>query len=197
MPFVRPISFRVVISSLPNAQYFDVVDAITGKTKNNARNSLDCVKERYPEVARDLSYFRFPGRGQRNTPVVDVRGIVEIVMFLPGRPTRGRRIRGHASSSTCGLAYGQLVDGRSSGNKLFPHSQAEGKLGGRFPEIRGNMFNLKNLLSICLSLCRSICLRRECTVNVFAGHVVSQSTVSCECDSDFRRRANDYRVLGF
>jgi len=44
---------------------------VTGKTKNNARNSLDCVRERYPEVARNLSYFRFPGRGQRDTPVVD------------------------------------------------------------------------------------------------------------------------------
>ena len=29
--------------------------------------------------------FRFPGRGQRNTPVTDVRGIVEIVMLLPGQ----------------------------------------------------------------------------------------------------------------
>ena len=36
------------------------------------------------KVARDSSYFRFPGRGQRNTPVVDVRGIVEIVALLPG-----------------------------------------------------------------------------------------------------------------
>ena len=58
----------------PRISAVDVVEAITGKTKNNARNSLDCVRERYPEVARNLSYFRFPGRGQRDMPVVDVRG---------------------------------------------------------------------------------------------------------------------------
>ena len=29
--------------------------------------------------------FRFPGQGQRETPVTDARGIVEIVMLLPGK----------------------------------------------------------------------------------------------------------------
>ena len=55
----------------PRISAVDVVEAITGKTKNNARNSLDCVRERYPEVARNLSYFHFPGRGQRDTHVLD------------------------------------------------------------------------------------------------------------------------------
>ena len=35
-----------------------------------------------------MNYFRFLGRGQRETFVVDVRGIVEIVMLLPGRHAR-------------------------------------------------------------------------------------------------------------
>ena len=60
----------------PRISAVDVVQAITGKTKNNAGNSLDCVKERYPEVSRNLRNFRFPGRGQRDTHVVDVRGTV-------------------------------------------------------------------------------------------------------------------------
>ena len=29
--------------------------------------------------------FRFPGKGQRNTPVAPARGIVEIIMLLPGQ----------------------------------------------------------------------------------------------------------------
>ena len=59
------VSIRKTSETPPRISAVDVVEAITGKTKNNARNSLDCVRERYPEVARNLSYFRFPGRGQR------------------------------------------------------------------------------------------------------------------------------------
>ena len=29
--------------------------------------------------------FKFPGRGQRNTPVAGVRGAIELVLLLPGR----------------------------------------------------------------------------------------------------------------
>ena len=77
------VNIRKTSATPSRISAIDVVEAITGKTKNNARNSLDCVRERYPEVARNLSYFRFPGRGQRETPIADVRGIVEIVMLLP------------------------------------------------------------------------------------------------------------------
>ena len=49
---------------------------------------MDCVKERYPEVYPNWINYRFPGRGQRETFVVDVKGIVEIVMLLPGRHAR-------------------------------------------------------------------------------------------------------------
>ena len=85
----------------------DVVQAKTGKTKTNAGNSLDCVKERYPEVSRNLRNFRFPGRGQRDTPVVDVRGIVEIVMLLPGR--HAARVRRQAAELLCRYLGGDLA----------------------------------------------------------------------------------------
>ena len=31
-----------------------------------------------------IVHLKFPGRGQRNTPVADARGIVEVIMLLPG-----------------------------------------------------------------------------------------------------------------
>ena len=44
------------------------------------------------EVDGIFVHFRLPGRGQRDTLVVDVRGMVEIVMLLPGRhAARARR----------------------------------------------------------------------------------------------------------
>ena len=58
----------------------DVVEAITGQVKSNAGKTLERVKENYPEVYPNGINYRFPGRGQRDTPVADVRGIVEIVM---------------------------------------------------------------------------------------------------------------------
>ena len=39
----------------------------------------------YPEVAQNLGLFKFSGRAQRNTPVATCRGVVELVMLLPGR----------------------------------------------------------------------------------------------------------------
>ena len=39
----------------------------------------------HPEVIANSSDFKFRGRGQRDTPVTDVRGIVEIIMLLPGQ----------------------------------------------------------------------------------------------------------------
>ena len=76
----------------PRISVIDVVEAITGQVKSNAGKTLERVKESHPEVYPNWINFRFPGRGQRETPIADVRGIVEIVMLLPGRhATRVRR----------------------------------------------------------------------------------------------------------
>ena len=38
----------------------------------------------YPEVKAKSFDFKFPGRGQRNTPVLCVRGAIELILVLPG-----------------------------------------------------------------------------------------------------------------
>ena len=63
----------------------DVVQAITGKDARHAAEDVRGLCASYPEVDGISVHYRFPGRGQRDTPVADVRGIVEIVMLLPGR----------------------------------------------------------------------------------------------------------------
>ena len=52
----------------------DVVEAITGQVKSNAGKTLERIKESHPEVYPNWINFRFPGRGQRETPIADVRG---------------------------------------------------------------------------------------------------------------------------
>jgi hypothetical protein len=77
----------------------DVVEAITGQVKSNAGKTLERIKESHPEVYPNWINFRFPGRGQRETPIADVRGIVEIVMLLPGR--HAARVRRQAAELLC------------------------------------------------------------------------------------------------
>ena len=45
------------------------------------------MSEAFPEAVTICDSFKFPGRGQQNTPVADARGIVGIILHLPGRAT--------------------------------------------------------------------------------------------------------------
>ena len=54
--------------------------------------AVHIIYEKYPEVHEKITDFKFPGCGQRKTAVTDARGIVEVIMLLPGRhATRVRR----------------------------------------------------------------------------------------------------------
>ena len=55
----------------------DVLMAITGQDANHAAKDFRRIKEQYPEVNPAWVSFKFPGKGQKNTPVADARGIVE------------------------------------------------------------------------------------------------------------------------
>lgn len=62
----------------------DVVAAITGQNKSNAAVAFKRLQRDHPAVTANSSDCKFPGERQRKTPVTDVRGIVEIIMLLPG-----------------------------------------------------------------------------------------------------------------
>ena len=79
----------------PRVSIVDVAMAVTGKPQHDAAQDFRRLSTQYPEVGANCSHDRFPGRGQRDTPVADVRGIVEIVMLLPGR--QAARVRRQAA----------------------------------------------------------------------------------------------------
>ena len=62
----------------------DVAMAVTGKNSNDAGKDLRCVFRRYPELQQNMLKFKFPGRGQRDTPIVKLAKVIEIIMLLPG-----------------------------------------------------------------------------------------------------------------
>ena len=45
-------------------------------------------RESYPEVSPNWRNFRFPGRGQKDTTVADVRGIVEVAILRKNQSHR-------------------------------------------------------------------------------------------------------------
>ena len=73
----------------------DVARAITGHAADYASQAVRNVSDQYPEVREKITDFKFPGRGQRNTPVTDVRGIVQNLEVPPTE--RSYRERGAAA----------------------------------------------------------------------------------------------------
>ena len=79
------LRIRKTAEDPPRVSVTDTIAVITGHNPTVCSHTLQRIKEAYPEVGQDLSNFRFAGRGQRDTPVADSRGIVEIIMVIPGR----------------------------------------------------------------------------------------------------------------
>ena len=87
---------RMTHEDPPAISVIDVVQVITGMAKNNAGNYFERMKTTHPEVSTNCRNYRFPGRGQRLTPVMaDTRSIVELILALPGR--HAARVRRQAA----------------------------------------------------------------------------------------------------
>ena len=69
----------------PRVSVIDVVSLVTEQCPQQAAHTLQRLLDDYPEVCHNVTHFKFSGRGQRETPVTDARGIIEIIMVLKGR----------------------------------------------------------------------------------------------------------------
>ena len=98
----------------PRVSVLDVISAVTGLDTNHASTYYTRLQEQFPEVATNCGNFRFPGRGQRDTPVTCVKGTVTIVMLLPGRAAA--HVRKQAASTLVRYLGGELVDGGRIGS---------------------------------------------------------------------------------
>ena len=58
-----------------------MIAIINGKDKNQAAEDLRRISTGHPEVKAICFDFKFPGQGQRDTPVTDAKGIVEIILL--------------------------------------------------------------------------------------------------------------------
>lgn len=62
----------------------------------NPRDAWDSLTERFPDVVAETDKFKFPGRGQRPTPVANEEALYNIFMLLPG--SKAAEFRKWASS---------------------------------------------------------------------------------------------------
>ena len=69
----------------PRVSVYDVLQLVTGCPAYSCSTRWQRLKDSFPDVSTPCANFKFSGRGQVPTPVTDVRGIVEIIMVLPGR----------------------------------------------------------------------------------------------------------------
>ncbi len=67
----------------PRVSVIDVAVAITGHGADYSSQAVRHVCDQYPEVREKITDFKFQGRGQRNTPVADVKGIIELILIPP------------------------------------------------------------------------------------------------------------------
>jgi len=98
---------RVTDEDPPRISVIDVAVMITGHGPDYASQAIRNISENYPDVRGIITDLKFRGRGQRNTPVTDVRGIVNFILLLPGR--QAARVRRQAAELLCRYLGGDLA----------------------------------------------------------------------------------------
>ena len=75
---------------------YDVLVAFGVTDKSHCQETLKRIQDKYSEVNAYLVNFKFPGRGQRDTPIADEEGIYQVLMLCPGQ--RGADFRKWAAN---------------------------------------------------------------------------------------------------
>ena len=91
----RVVKIRKSDEEPPCISVIDVVVALTGKSGREAAEVFRRLTCSYPEIEANCSHFQFAGERQKTTPVTSAKGIVEIIMLLPGN--QAARVRRQAA----------------------------------------------------------------------------------------------------
>ena len=63
------VHIRKTSETPPRVSVLDVIGVLAGTSPTECSHTLSRLKERFPEVGSNMSNFKFPGQGQRETPV--------------------------------------------------------------------------------------------------------------------------------
>lgn len=81
---MQGVKIRRTTDTPPKISVYDILSAVTGQPFEHSHVIFSRLQDAYPELRTKCSEFKFPGRGQRFTPVTNARGFVLIVNLLPG-----------------------------------------------------------------------------------------------------------------
>ncbi len=88
----------------------DVISAVTNKSAQYAAKQLRNVIDKYPDVCQNMTHVKFTDargrKGQKETPVACVKGIVEVLMLIPG--SYAARVRKQAALLLCRWLGGDI-----------------------------------------------------------------------------------------
>ena len=101
------VQIRKTDEKPPRVSIIDVTMAVSGGSQHDAARTLRRLSDQYPEVGPNWPHLKFKGRGQRDTPVTDAKGIVEIIMLLQGK--QAARVRRLAAELLCRYLGGDLA----------------------------------------------------------------------------------------
>jgi len=87
-PLARIGQIRKTDENPPRISVIDVVSIVASLNGNNAAMTFARLKDEHPDLTTNCGQVKFTDckgrKGNRGTPVTNVRGIVEITMLLPG-----------------------------------------------------------------------------------------------------------------
>ena len=83
----------------PRVSVYDVIGAVTGYRSETRNVLFQRIRRHLPELA--CTFVKFPGRGQRATPVVDNTTLLRIIAAIPG--TAASTFRQHFMDSGMGI----------------------------------------------------------------------------------------------
>lgn len=72
----------------------DVIQLVTGCEKSVTSRNFVTIQDTFPEVNQKVMNFKFPGQGQRLTPVAFLKDLIEIAWLCPGRHAKDFRRTG-------------------------------------------------------------------------------------------------------
>lgn len=105
----KPSNIRKTDETPARVSVIDVAVAFGGGSQHDAARTLRRISEQYPEVGPNWPLYKFAGRRQRDTPITDIKGIVELVFLLPGR--HAARVRRQAAELLCRHLSGAIALG--------------------------------------------------------------------------------------
>lgn len=101
-----PIDFIRYKEDTRQISIIDVVRVLSGKASRHAGEQINGILQG-EEVAGRVGHFKFPGQGQRETPVCDAETMTQIIMVLPGR--WAAQVRAAFAKIICAAMAGDVV----------------------------------------------------------------------------------------